>query len=191
MNIFQNNSLIMSSDDQGEKIKDLEDKVSELERKEQDVKINKLTQRMNYLQEKISEDNIDNLDDNMFNNSTSNSPPPTFEIDNKVREILGPSEKPVQLVRYRGKIFGGQYEKILITNKRLIFFKITGMFSKKLKYDQVRLRGLGFPTMEEKGWFSKKAIMKWDIGMGEPIKWEGNPSEIQGLNQQILGVIRG
>jgi len=180
----------MSSDDKDEKIKDLENKVSELERKEQDVKINKLTQRMNSLQEKISENGFDNLDDNMFNNSTSNSPPPTFEIDNKVREILGPSEKPVQLVRYRGKIFGGQYEKILITNKRLIFFKITGMFSKKLKFDPVRLHNLGSPTMEDKGFFSKKTIMKWNIGMGEPIKWEGNPTEIHDLNRQILSILR-
>jgi len=180
----------LSSEDKDEKIRELEKKVSDLEKKEQEIKINKLSQKVEYLQDKIAENDFDTIDNDVFNNSTSNTPPPTCEIEDKVREILGPSEKPVRVARYRGKIFGGQYEKILITNKRLIFFKITGTFSKKIKSDPVRLHNLGTPTMEEKGLISKKIVLKWDIGMEEPIKWEDNPSKMQELNQQILSVLK-
>lgn len=130
------------------------------------------------------------IDDDSFKDTGNYSTPNDIIKDDKIRKILSSSETPVSHVRYSGKLFGGKYDKIVITNQRIIFYKTTGTFSKKIKCESVPLDKLGFPTIEEKGLISKKAILKVEIGMEEPLRWEGKPTDIQGLNQQILNVVR-
>ena len=181
----------MTTEVNDEKIKELEKRISNLQHKEQDVKIDQLTKKLESLEGRLSVNSFDKNDDNLFKSAEFDNFTPKCNIeDDKVRGILSSSETPVSHVRYNGKLFGGQYEKIVITNKRIIFYKIHGTFGKKIKHESIPLHKLGFPTVEEKGLISKKAILKIDVGLEEPIKWEDNPSKIHELNQQILSVVR-
>ncbi len=180
----------MTLDDKDQYIRELEQKLTDYEQKNQNDKLDRITEKLESLEEKIETNHSDSLDENKFEDAENNQFPTNCYIkDDKVRGLLSASETPVSHVQYRGKVFGGQYDKIVITNKRLIFYKIIGSFSKKIKSESIPIEKLGFPTVEEKGLISKKAILKVDIGMEEPLRWDGNPSDIQSLNQEILSVL--
>lgn len=107
--------------------------------------------------------------------------------DDKVREILQPSEKVMAHVRYDGRLFNREYDTVVITNKRIVFYTKSGHFGQKIKCKSVSINELEFRSLEEKGNISKKTVLKFDIiGMEEPLEFIGNSSEIMGIYHAIL-----
>jgi len=176
----------MTLEDKDLKIKELEKRVSELQQKEQDKKIDHLTEKLESLEEKITLDDIGKQDENLFNGAdTNNSTPKCIIEDDKVREILMPNETPVYHDRIGGKLFGGKYDRILFTDKRIIFYKKTGTFSKKIDSKFIPIHNLSIQSYEEKGLISKKGILKIDVGLGKPLTFEDSPSKVQPLYQLL------
>lgn len=160
--------------------------LTEREQDSQNDKLDQITEKLDSLEKKIEVNPSEKQhEDKVIDTKTNYASPICYLDDDKVREILFSDETPVYHDRYSGKLFGGEYEKILITNKRIIFYKKTGTFSKKIKCETVPSSNLRIRSYEEKGTFSKKAILIVDIGMKEPLRWEGKPSDIQKLNREL------
>ncbi|MGI0055891.1 MAG: PH domain-containing protein [Nitrosarchaeum sp.] len=179
-----------SLEDKDKIINELNNRISDLQQKEQDKQIEQLKQKLNYLEEKITLDDKGKHDENLFNDAeTNNSTPECIIEDDKVREILLANEKPVYHERFRGPQFGGKHDRILFTNQRIIFYNKTGTFSKKIGCDVLPIHNLRIQSYEEKGLLSKKGILKIDIGLGKPLTWEGSPSKIQPVYQLLSSLV--
>ena len=181
----------MTTEVNDEKIKELEKRISDLQHKEQDVKIDQLTKKLESLEGRLSLNSFDKNDDNLFKSAEFDNSTPRCNIeDDKVREILMANEIPVYHDRFVDKQFGGKYDRILFTNMRIIFYKKTGTFSKKINSKFLPIHDLKVQSYEEKGLFSKKGILKIDIGTGKPLTWEDSPSKIQPVYRLLssLGV---
>lgn len=101
-----------------------------------------------------------------------------------LEELLGPREE----VRWRCSInnlqVGGQnFDELIVTDKRLIFYKQTGLVFKKDVIETMGLKTIDGLRFREKGTFMKKGVLEipGDIKMFI----EGNPSEIKQLYQAL------
>jgi len=97
--------------------------------------------------------------------------------DKTLKEILESGEILVFQTDYHGKLYNGEYDRLAFTDKRIIFYRKKGFAFNGWRGTKI--------FFEEKGTFSKKGILKIDIGMSEPIKLEGDLSKIKSLHHQI------
>ena len=86
--------------------------------------------------------------------------------------------------------FNGEgYNELALTNKRVLFYKRTGLVFKKDNTSSIPLSNVNNVKFLEKGVMRKKGILEIDIGKSKPIPLIGNPSEIKYIYQKLLSSI--
>ena len=119
--------------------------------------------------------------DNVSYNSESTPTRTGTRIDN----LLEPSEDFKLRVRYLGNLFDGEYNEVIFTDQRIIFYKKTGFRGKNDKYTSLPISDLGEPFVEDVGTISKKSILRVDVGIEEPLEWKGSRSNIRTIHDMI------
>lgn len=103
-----------------------------------------------------------------------------------LEDILEPKEVIIFKQPFRFEFHGAKFDELAMTNKRIVFYKRTGLVFKKDNTSSTPLKNIGSVHFHEKGVMRKKGILELDIGRGDPIELQGNPSEIKYLYNKIL-----
>ena len=79
-----------------------------------------------------------------------------------------------------------KFNELAMTNKRIIFYKRTGLIFKKDNTSSTPLKNINTVHYAEKGVIRKKGVLEIELGRGGFIPLEGNPSMMKYLYNKIL-----
>jgi hypothetical protein len=103
-----------------------------------------------------------------------------------LEDILEPKEVIIFKQPFDFEYNGSSFNELAMTNKRIVFYKRTGLIFKKDNTSSTPLKNINSVHFQEKGVIRKKGILEIDLGRGDPIGLEGNPSEIKYIYNKIL-----
>jgi len=103
-----------------------------------------------------------------------------------IEDVLESKEMIIVKLAVNHEAQGQKYDKLAVTNKRLIFYKRTGLIFKKDTCSSIGYSQLGNVNYKEKGVIRKKGELTLILKGSKPIIIEGKPSEIKYIYQNIV-----
>lgn len=103
-----------------------------------------------------------------------------------IEDILESKEVIITKLGVNHEIEGQKFDELAVTNKRLIFYKRTGLIFKKDTCSSVGYSQLGNVNYKEKGVIRKKGELTLILNSGKSFTIEGKPSEIKYIYQNIV-----
>lgn len=103
-----------------------------------------------------------------------------------LEDVLEPKEVVIFHEPFELEFVGDSYNELALTNRRVIFYKRTGLIFKKDTCSSIGYSQLGNVNYKEKGVIRKKGELILVIKGSKPIIIEGKPSEIKYIYQNIV-----
>lgn len=94
--------------------------------------------------------------------------------------------EPKEVIIFKQSFSYEKFNELAMTNKRIVFYKRTGLIFKKDNTSSIPLKNIDSVHFHEKGVLRKKGVLELNLGRGDPIGLEGHPSEIKYLYNKIL-----
>ena len=106
-----------------------------------------------------------------------------------LEDVLEPKEVIIFHEPFELEFAGDSYDELALTNRRVIFYKRTGLIFKKDNNSSIPLSNVNNVKFLEKGVIRKKGVLEIDIGKNKPIELAGNTSKIKYIYQKLLSNI--